>query len=435
MRLPWASSRSLLFVVLAASTLGAAFACAGTDDEPLAGRDAGGDASLLNEGAPPDADAEVPLGEVCGDPKGLEENAAWPLRGACPKRAGAFGATGPRSEELQWTLPAPAAESSPAIDSERLVWVGTTAGDLIAISPGGRVQATVRLPGPIKSSPARTAAKLTIIGAADGLYAFDRFGGPLDAGAEAGDAGEDAGVTASSARLAWKRPLAGVASSPVIGGDGTIYVGTTDGKLVAVTGDGSAVKWSATTNDTGGSSPAIATNGTVYVGSTDKKLYAIAPDGAVKWTFDAGASITGSPCVGGDETVYVGATDGKLHAIDPTGKERWSYAAAGPIGGTPAVRAGVVYVGSDDKSLHAVSTVDGKRKWVYATLGEVGTPVIGSDGLVYVGAADGNLYAITPTGSLFWASSLRGRVKGAPALGDDGALYVTSDTGVHALGP
>ncbi|MBI5829141.1 MAG: PQQ-binding-like beta-propeller repeat protein, partial [Chloroflexi bacterium] len=65
-----------------------------------------------------------------------------------------------------------------------------------------------------------------------------------------------------AARVAWKRPLAAIASSPVVGSDGTIYVGTSDGKLVAVAADGAAVKWTATTNDTGGSSPALATKAT-----------------------------------------------------------------------------------------------------------------------------------------------------------------------------
>lgn len=418
-----------------AAAVGAMLACGGSEDDPRPAADSGSDASLLNETKPPNPDADVPLGEICGDVSGLEENAPWPLRGGCPKRAGLSGGTGPSDSRSSWTLAMPSADTSPAIDAERILWVGTAAGDVVAMTQGGTVQATYRTNGAVRSSPVRSAKGLTVIGASDGLYAFDRFGAVLDGGADdAGDGGEEGGLVARAARLAWQRPLAAIASSPVIGGDGTIYVGTSDGKLVAVAADGSAVKWSVTTNDTSGSSPAIATDGTIYVGSSDKKLYAITPAGTVKWSFDAGAA-TASPCVGGDETIYVGAADGRLHAVSPDGKEKWSYAAGGPITGTPAARGGVVYVGSDDKSLHAVSTVDGKRKWTYATLGEVGTPAIGSDAVVYVGSSDGKLYAIAPTGLLFFAVNVKGKIKGAPALGDDGKLFVTSDTGVHAIGP
>ena len=432
-----AHSRSLFtFALVSASALGAVLACGGSDEDQPPAIDGGGDASLLNEGAPPNPDADVPIGEVCGDVKGLEENAPWPLRGGCPKRAGAAGATGPQNASLQWTLALPSADTSPSIGADRVLWVGGAAGDVAAITPAGVLTAVYRTAAPITSSPVRSATQLTIIGASDGLYAFDRFGPPLDAGVDdAGDGGAEGGTGPSAARVVWKRPLPAIASSPVIGGDGTIYVGTSDGKLVAVAADGSAVKWSAVTNDTGGSSPALATDGTIYVGSIDKKLYAIDPAGAVKWSFDTGAVISGSPCVGGDESIYVGTSDGKLHAVAPDGKPKWSYATGGPITGTPAVRGGVAYVGSADKSLHAVSVVDGKKKWTYVTLGEVGTPAIGSDGIVYVGSTDGKLYAVTPSGLLFFAVNVKGRIKGAPALSDDGALYVTSDTGVHGLGP
>ena len=33
------------------------------------------------------------------------------------------------------------------------------------------------------------------------------------------------------------------------------------------------------------SSPAIGPDGTIYVGSEDQKLYAVSPDGTVKWDF------------------------------------------------------------------------------------------------------------------------------------------------------
>jgi len=70
-----------------------------------------------------------------------------------------------------------------------------------------------------------------------------------------------------------------VYSSPAIGADGTVYVGSWnyvssyDWKLYAIDGATGTEKWSFTTGGMN-SSPAIGADGTVYVGSNDRKLYA-----------------------------------------------------------------------------------------------------------------------------------------------------------------
>ena len=424
--------------------LGAFSGCASDDPASPAplGNEAGSDASLIGETSKLDNDADVPLGDVCGNAKGIETDAPWPMRGGCPKRAGvAFGA-GPQNAVVKWSLPLAAGDTSPAIGADHMLWVGTSDGDVVVVSAGGVVQAALHTGGAVKSSAARSAAGLSVIGSTDGtLYGVDRFGETAsDAGADASDdggddAGDEAGVVVRPARAVFKTTLAPILSSPAIGADGTIYVSTTGGKLVAVAADGSATKWSATTNDTLGSSPSIARDGTIYVGSSDHKLYAFDAQGTMKWAFDAGAAIAGSPAVGGDEVVYVATSDGKLYAVAPDGKQRWVYAAGGAITGAPCVRAGVVYVGSDDKKLHAVATEAGALKWTFATLGAVATPIAAVDGTVYVGSADGKLYALTPSGLLYFAVNAKGRIHAPAAIGDDGTLYVTTETSLVAIGP
>ena len=69
------------------------------------------------------------------------------------------------------------------------------------------------------------------------------------------------------------------------------------------------------------SSPAIGSDGTVYVGSHDKKLYAINGKSGVKlWEFETGDKVISSPAIGSDGTVYVGSQDGKLYAIKTDSK-------------------------------------------------------------------------------------------------------------------
>ena len=69
-----------------------------------------------------------------------------------------------------------------------------------------------------------------------------------------------------------------VISSPAIGSDGTVYVGSDDKKLYAINGKTGVKLWDFETGSFVGSSPAIGSDGTVYVGSKDKKLYAIKTD-------------------------------------------------------------------------------------------------------------------------------------------------------------
>ncbi len=69
------------------------------------------------------------------------------------------------------------------------------------------------------------------------------------------------------------------------------------------------------------SSPAIGSDGTVYVGSIDNKLYAINPKSGEKlWEFETGSVVESSPAIGSDGTVYVGSMDKKLYAIKTDSK-------------------------------------------------------------------------------------------------------------------
>ena len=64
------------------------------------------------------------------------------------------------------------------------------------------------------------------------------------------------------------------------------------------------------------SSPAIGSDRTVYVGSEDKKLHAInGKTGAKLWEFETGAAVYSSPAIGSDGTLYVGSLDRELYAI------------------------------------------------------------------------------------------------------------------------
>ena len=82
---------------------------------------------------------------------------------------------------------------------------------------------------------------------------------------------------------------------------------------------GQALKWTFFTGGAVNSSPAIGDDGTIYVGSSDKKVYAINSDGTTNWVFTTGGAVLSSPVLGADGTIYVGSLDFNLYAINPDG--------------------------------------------------------------------------------------------------------------------
>ncbi len=80
------------------------------------------------------------------------------------------------------------------------------------------------------------------------------------------------------------------------------------------------VLWEFKTGHLVGSSPAVGADGTVYVGSGDKKVYALnGKSGAKKWEFETEDTVNSSLAVGADGTVYVGSWD-KVYAIQTSSK-------------------------------------------------------------------------------------------------------------------
>ncbi len=228
-----------------------------------------------------------------------------------------------------------------------------------------------------------------------------------------------------------------VRSSPAIGSDGTIYVGSNDKKLYAISPDGTE-KWNFTIGGEILSSPAIGSDGTIYVGSNADKLYAINPEGTEKWNFSASNGFHSSPVIDSDGTIYIGMDDCKLYAINPDGTEKWNFMAGNVVASSPAIASdGTIYVGSSDYKLYAINP-DGSEKWSFTT-GDwimMSSPAIDSDGTIYVGSCDNKLYAINPDGSEKWNFTTGKNVDSSPAIGSDGTIYVGSnDHKLYAINP
>ena len=244
----------------------------------------------------------------------------------------------------------------------------------------------------------------------------------------------------NSGILKWKYETGlEIDSSPAIGSDGTIYIGSGDKYFYALNPDGS-LKWKYETGEYIDSSPAIASDGIVYVGVGGVYFYALNPDGSLKWRYEMGFSITySSPAIASDGTVYVADFEGSLYALNPDGSLKWKFK-TGPSAfvssSSPAIGSdGTIYIGSGDNYLYAINP-DGTLKWRYQTGGHIcSSPAIGTDGSIYVGSYDNYFYAINPNGTLKWRYQTGGHIYSSPAIDYNGTVYVGSGDGyVYAIG-
>ena len=232
----------------------------------------------------------------------------------------------------------------------------------------------------------------------------------------------------------WVTPLRSRAdSTPAISRDGTIYLGTFDGKLHSLSPTG-VDHWAFQVGSEIVSSPAIAEDGTIYFGCRDRKFYAVTSAGLRKWTFKTHGWVDSSPAIATDGTVYFGSWDKTFYALAPDGSLKWSFPTAGEIDSSPAVDSdGVVYFGSHDGKFYALGP-DGKKRWEFKTGGPViSSPAIGPDGALYFTSVDGTLYALNPGGTPRWKLRTGGITQSSPVLASDGTVYVGVNTNLWSV--
>ncbi len=223
----------------------------------------------------------------------------------------------------------------------------------------------------------------------------------------------------------WKAHTgSGSLSSPALGHDGVIYVGTSEGYLIALNPAG-LVRWRFKTGVEIASSPAIAIGGTVYVGCRDRNLYAVGGSGHKRWAFKTGGWVDASAAIAEDGTIYFGSWDKNFYALTPEGVKKWQFATGGPVVSSAAIGGdGVIYFGSHDRKFYALNPEGGKR-WEYATQGAIlSSPAIAKDGALYFTSVDGKFHAVNADGTRRWVLATGGITQASPVIGLDGTIYV-----------
>jgi outer membrane protein assembly factor BamB len=321
-------------------------------------------------------------------------------------------------------------------DAGHCVWPGT-------VRPKANTPTAPTTPVPTPSGAPLSAAPAVISaeppgGAGAPMFRF----GPEHRGRSPGR------VPVKKPEIVWSYETGGsVTSSPAIGPDGAILVGSHDGELHVVTREGKAL-WRFATGDMIFSSPALFRGAVAYIGSDDDHLYALDLTARrALWRFKVGActrtigvgpdasrcDADAGPTLGPNGVVYTGGD--AVYAINPDGTLRWRYATGGHVSSAPALLPdGTVIAGCQDNLVYAIAP-DGNKRWDFRAGNDIeSAPAVAEDGTIYVGADDEKVYALARTGKLLWAFNAGGDVRASPAVGLDGTVYVgTFDASMYAI--
>ena len=257
---------------------------------------------------------------------------------------------------------------------------------------------------------------------------------------------------------AWKVPLRGGEASPVVS-NGTLYVGTQDGLVLAFDAASGSPLWLFQTGEglpAGGQSLFVQTAaveaGTAYgeelfVASEDHYLYTLdAHSGSTKWYTDLMRD--GTCLLLADSLVLASCGTDLVHAVErASGQVRWRIKAR--MLNCTALGEGRLYATSwgDTSSVHALDPSDGRELWHLPVPGQP-LPPLYRDGVVYAACtcelfeepSHTTLLALDPSnGAIRWKFEASGRKKAGSGLrvppvefaGD--AIIFTTEHGVHVL--
>ncbi|MBV9323376.1 MAG: PQQ-like beta-propeller repeat protein [Chloroflexi bacterium] len=211
-------------------------------------------------------------------------------------------------------------------------------------------------------------------------------------------------------------------SAPALGSDGTVYHPTSDGKMYAVDPQGQ-IKWSFDFGEHLGPTPLLT--------STPSGPGGGGGGGA------SGIGSGASPTVGPDGTIYIGANNSNMYAVAPDGSMKWVFEAERELAGiwtTPALSADskTIYFGANKGGIYAVNTADGSKRWQFPVYGSIfASSVLDSRGTLYTGTTIEHLYAVdSASGEQLWDLDVKNQIWCAPSIRPDGTLIFADRGGV-----
>lgn len=329
----------------------------------------------------------------------------WAMEGRDPQRSGRSPTVGVEQPRLVWSTPIdPPSFAQPVFARDGTLYVGTVAG-LTAVGGDGRVRWTYAVPGPVPTPAVGPDDTVYLRGGDGALYALHPDG-----------------------QRAWTSDIGApplrLGPAPIVGPDRYLYLASYQSTLVYLVQPGGFFQWAYNARARVPAAVAVGLDGTIYVGTADGKLRALDREMNETWSAELGGPAASAPAVGPDGAVYLLVGDGRpgLAAFDGQGRRRWSAGACWSEGAPvqwPAVAAdGRLQIG--DCALAS----NGSVAWRTPSTGPTTPAVVDADGNAYF-ASGAVVTALRSDGTARWAYRAEGEV-GPPSLGPFGAVAFSS---------
>jgi outer membrane protein assembly factor BamB len=198
----------------------------------------------------------------------------------------------------------------------------------------------------------------------------------------------------------WQLALSdSIYSSPAVDDSSYIYYCTISGKILKISmpwAQQPTIIWQTQAEGRITGSPVIDGNGNLYVGCSDSKLYALnIQNGNIKWTYQSGSPILSTPALSDIGMIYFGNHGGKVVALDTSSSVHWYYQDSTSVDAPLLYEQGTLYVGTvgarflafyDDadssiyetNSINTISKAYSKNAVLAKTNAVVHTPVWGT---------------------------------------------------------
>ena len=358
----------------------------------------------------------------------LDPHSPWPKFRADARQSGRSDAGTPGTARPWVFQTGRGIFSSPVIDAEGVVYIGSADHFFYAINPDGTEKWRYRTGNLIDSSALLDDKGRVYFGSADScVYALERGTGEFIWKFRAHEPGS---LPETSKMCDWFE------GNIAIGPDGTLYTSSDNFLLYAIDRDTGAEKWHYAMRDQAWSLPAVNTKtGRLFFGScffTLKNLHCTDLNGKQIWTRGTLGSMVASPLLTSDEpdaAVIAGGFDGIVRAFSQrSGRRLWKFGTREHIYSSPAqLSDGTIIQPGADGSIYAINPETGKCLWSFDTPEPFrASPAVDRFDHIYAGNGEGRLYCLNPDGKLRWAYSCitaeRRDLNGSPGLGSDGVV-------------
>ena len=249
--------------------------------------------------------------------------------------------------------------------------------------------------------------------------------------------------------LSWVTEVGPIVSSPIFA-QGTLYVLTITGRILALNPVKKQRKWHLDIKSPLVSSPLIYdsilvtatydswTDGTSRIGK-DFVFGIDTNNGKEIWRYEIPGPVFSSPCLVDDVMLVVGSIDNAVYALEGrSGDVRWKFETGGQVWSSPSFNGNEIFIGSDDGFLYCLD-IDGKLLWKTRLNGKVrsSSPCLSFDEeypLLFIGTYNGGLFCLNQsTGKIRWSKQITKPVMASPATIKDKAFFATSNNNVYCF--